>query len=53
MGDIASTTRRRDVHAALRGRARLLVERAAETMLETDAVRLRQRLKTLEAKLTA
>jgi len=53
MGDIASTTPRSDVHAAMRGRARLLVDRAAESMLETDAVRLRQRLKTLEARLTA
>jgi uncharacterized membrane protein len=53
MGDIASTTLRSDVHAAMRGRARLLVDRAAESMLETDAIRLRQRLKTLEARLTA
>jgi uncharacterized membrane protein len=52
MGDIASTTQRRDVHAALRGRARLLVERATETMMETDAARLRQRLGTLEKQLT-
>jgi hypothetical protein len=37
----------------MRGRARLLVDRAAESMLETDAIRLRQRLKTLEARLTA
>jgi uncharacterized membrane protein len=53
MGDIAATTQRGDVHAALRGRARLLVERAAENMMETDAVRLRQRLATLEKRLTA
>jgi uncharacterized membrane protein len=53
MGDIAATTQRSDVHAALRGRARLLVERAAESMMETDAVRLRQRLATLEKRLTA
>ncbi len=53
MGDIASTTRRADVHAALRERARFLVERAAENMIETDAVRLRERLAWLETLLTA
>jgi uncharacterized membrane protein len=52
MGDIAATTQRSDVHAALRGRARLLVDRAAENMLETDALRLRDRLTTLEERLT-
>jgi len=51
MGDIAATTQRSDVHAALRGRARLLVDRAAENMLETDAARLRLRLATLEGRL--
>jgi uncharacterized membrane protein len=51
MGDIAATTRRSDVHAALRGRARLLVDRAAENMMETDAARLRQRLASLEKQL--
>jgi uncharacterized membrane protein len=53
MGDIAATTQRADVHAALRGRARFLVDRAAEHMMETDADRLRQRLATLEGRLTA
>jgi len=53
MGDIAETTQRGDVHSALRGRARLLVDRAAETMLATDAARLRRRLDVLETRLTA
>jgi uncharacterized membrane protein len=53
MGDIASTTRRGDVHAALRERARILVNRAAENMIEPDAVRLRERLAWLETQLTA
>jgi len=51
MGDIAATTGRRDVRAALHARATLLVARAAENMLETDAARLRQRFATLEARL--
>jgi uncharacterized membrane protein len=48
MGDIASATPRGDVHAALRARAHWLVERAAETLLESDAARLRHRLAELE-----
>ena len=53
MGDIASTTQRSDVHAALRRRAHDLVDRAAEVLLDSDAVRLRQRLASLETRLTA
>jgi uncharacterized membrane protein len=53
MADIAATTQRSDVRAALGGRARLLVERATENMMETDATRLRQRLASLETLLTA
>jgi uncharacterized membrane protein len=53
MADIAATTQRSDVHAALRGRARDLVDRAAENMLESDAGRLRQRLSALEQRLIA
>jgi uncharacterized membrane protein len=49
MGDVASTTQRSDVHAALRGRAGLLVDRAAETMVDADVARLRQRFTALEA----
>jgi uncharacterized membrane protein len=52
MGDIAVTTQRSDVRASLRGRARLLVDRAAENMIETDAARLRERLVWLEDRLT-
>jgi uncharacterized membrane protein len=48
MGDIASTTARKDVHAMLHARAHGLVERAAERMLESDAARLRERLAQLE-----
>jgi uncharacterized membrane protein len=53
MGDIASTTQRSDVHAALRGRARLLVERATTGMAEPDAQRLQARLADLEQRLVA
>ena len=52
MGDIASTTQRIDVHAALMVRARLLVERASEHMADADAARLRRRLSTLMERLT-
>ena len=48
MSDIALATLRSDVRAALRGRARLLVDQAADNMMETDASRLRQRLATFE-----
>jgi uncharacterized membrane protein len=48
MGDIAAATPRAEVHAALRTRARWLVERASEAMLESDATRLRTRLASLE-----
>jgi uncharacterized membrane protein len=51
MGDIAERTSRADVHAALRRRARLLVERAAGDMAEPDAARLRARLEGLEGRL--
>ncbi len=53
IGDVAGTTQRPDVHAALLGRARTLVDRAAESLLASDAVRLRERLATLEARLGA
>jgi len=53
MGDIAVTTTRRDVHSSLRERAHTLVERAAENMLESDAMRLRDRLSKLQAMLTS
>ena len=52
MGDIAATTQQREVHVSLRGRARLLVDRAAENMTEPDAARLHQRLAWLETRLT-
>ncbi len=52
MGDIAATTRRGDVHAELRERARLLVDRATPTMLASDAARLRSRHAALEARLS-
>jgi uncharacterized membrane protein len=52
MGDIAATTQQREVHASLRGRARLLVDKAAENMTEPDAARLHQRLAWLETRLT-
>ena len=44
MADIAVTTPRDDVRAALGDRARLLVERASENMLASDAAKLRERL---------
>ncbi len=53
MGDIAATTGRGDVHAMLRERAQRLVERAADSMLESDAARLRDRLRRLEGLLNA
>jgi uncharacterized membrane protein len=53
MGDIAATTGREDVHAMLRERAQRLVERAADSMLESDAARLRDRLSRLERVLNA
>jgi uncharacterized membrane protein len=53
MADIASTTDRLDVRKALGDRARLLVERASENMLASDAAKLRQRLATLEERLDA
>jgi uncharacterized membrane protein len=53
IGDIAGTTQRPDVHAALRGRARMLVDRAAENMLAADAARLRRRLANVETRLLA
>jgi len=52
MGDIAVTTRRNDVHVALRRRARLLVERAADAMPQSDAARLHERFEALEARLS-
>ena len=52
MGDIAATTRRSDVHAALLARARLLVDQAGKHMVEVDAARLQHRLATLEERLT-
>jgi uncharacterized membrane protein len=52
MGDIATTTQRRDVHAALAARAPLLVRRATESMAEADAARLQRRLATLMERLT-
>jgi predicted ArsR family transcriptional regulator len=48
MGDIAATTGRDDVHAMLRERAKRLVERATDSMLESDGARLRDRLRRLE-----
>jgi uncharacterized membrane protein len=51
MSDIAKTTQRSDVRAALGARARLLVDRAAEHIGEADVVRLRQRLATLDEQL--
>ncbi|MFI5001812.1 MAG: DUF2254 domain-containing protein [Reyranellales bacterium] len=51
MGDIAATTQRNDVHAALAARALLLVERAAEHMADADAARLQRRLATLKERL--
>lgn len=53
MGDVAATTERRDVHAALLGRARLLVSLAFEKIAVQDAVRLKQRLMALEKRLEA
>jgi uncharacterized membrane protein len=51
MGDIAATTSRRDVRAALLARARLLVARAGANLLESDGARLEARLAELEAQL--
>jgi predicted ArsR family transcriptional regulator len=53
MGDIAATTVRTDVHTMLRERAQRLVERAGDSMLESDAARLRERLRRLEQVLSA
>ncbi len=53
MGDVAATTERREVHAALLGRARLLVSLAAEKIAAPDAARLKQRLAALEKRLEA
>jgi len=53
MGDIAATTGRQDVHGMLRERAQRLVERAADNMLESDAIRLRERLSQLQGVLNA
>ena len=51
MSDVAATTDRRDVHAALLDRARLLVELASKHIGGSDAARLKQRLMALEKQL--
>ncbi len=51
MSDVAATTERSEIHAALLGRARLLVELAGKHISGSDIARLKQRLVVLENQL--
>ena len=51
MSDIAATTERTEIHAALLGRARLMVELAGKHISGADAARLKQRFEALEKQL--
>ncbi len=53
MSDVAATTEQPKIHAALLGRARLLVELAGKHIDGADVARLKQRLVALEAQLAS